>query len=242
MVSRLGSVCSLNCLAESLDSMSGPFKLSSLGRICGSTHSNEMVVMDRVKRKNSVRRMSIIEDGELAEVLYLIPKQSMMDQLPFLNPNDYILCEKLASIPAEMSGNREFNCVHGCYLNVWSLTLCNVAVKLRWMWHVFTDFHQGKTALQHSPKQLEKMGNCFEKLREVNLKKCKMALYSLTCEIQVLIWKGCTSFGPLKNLSDNFIWFFFSVFFFYISKQVPIYLSCSGGFCHVVLPWSFRDA
>ncbi|XP_036936351.1 actin-binding LIM protein 1-like isoform X1 [Acanthopagrus latus] len=103
MVSRLGSVCSLNCLAESLDSMSGPFKLSSLGRICGSTHSNEMVVMDRVKRKNSVRRMSIIEDGELAEVLYLIPKQSMMDQLPFLNPNDYILCEKLASIPAEMS-------------------------------------------------------------------------------------------------------------------------------------------
>ncbi|XP_030256844.1 actin-binding LIM protein 1-like isoform X4 [Sparus aurata] len=105
MVSRLGSVCSLNCLAESLDSksMSGPFKLSSLGRICGSTHSNEMVVLDRVKRKNSVRRMSIIEDGELAEVLYLIPKQSMMDQLPFLNPNDYILCEKLASVPAEMS-------------------------------------------------------------------------------------------------------------------------------------------
>lgn len=49
--------------------------------------------------------MSIIEDGQLAEVLYLIPKQSLMEQLPFLNPNDYILCEKLAGIPAELSGN-----------------------------------------------------------------------------------------------------------------------------------------
>ncbi|XP_070847077.1 actin-binding LIM protein 1-like isoform X2 [Chaetodon trifascialis] len=105
MVSHLESVCSLNCLAENLDRMSvtGRLNLSSLGRICGSTHSNEMVVLDRVKRKNSVRRMSIIEDGEIAEVLYLIPKQSMMEQLPFLNPNDYILCEKLAAIPAEMA-------------------------------------------------------------------------------------------------------------------------------------------
>ncbi|TMS22631.1 Actin-binding LIM protein 1 [Larimichthys crocea] len=83
--------------------MSSLLNLNSLGKICGSSHSNDMVVLDRVKRKNSVRRMSIIEDGELAEVLYLIPKQSMMEQLPFLNPNDYILCEKLASIPAEMS-------------------------------------------------------------------------------------------------------------------------------------------
>lgn len=55
-----------------------------------------------------MRRMSIIEDGELAEVLYLIPKQSMMEQLPFINPNDYILCEKLAGIPAEMLGNDTF--------------------------------------------------------------------------------------------------------------------------------------
>ncbi|XP_069373277.1 actin-binding LIM protein 1-like isoform X6 [Paralichthys olivaceus] len=104
MVSHLGSVCSLNCLAESLDSMSmsSLLNLSSLGRICGSSH-NDMVVLDRVKRKNSVRRMSIIEDGEIAEVLYLIPKQSMMEQLPFINPNDYILCEKLAGIPAEVS-------------------------------------------------------------------------------------------------------------------------------------------
>ncbi|KAF1373984.1 hypothetical protein PFLUV_G00244570 [Perca fluviatilis] len=83
--------------------MSGLLTLSSLGRICGSSHSNEMVVLDRVKRKNSVRRMSIIEDGEIAEVLYLIPKQSMMEQLPFINPNDYLLCEKLDGIPAEMS-------------------------------------------------------------------------------------------------------------------------------------------
>lgn len=78
--------------------------LNNLGKICGSSHSNDMVVLDRVKRKNSVRRMSIIEDGELAEVLYLIPKRSMMEQLPFINPEDYILCEKLAGIPAELSG------------------------------------------------------------------------------------------------------------------------------------------
>ncbi|KAM9837964.1 actin-binding LIM protein 1-like [Aulostomus maculatus] len=105
MVSHLESFCSLTCLADTLDnmSMSNLLNLNSLGRICGSSQSNEMVVLDRVKRKNSVRRMSIIEDGEIAEVLYLIPKQCMMDQLPFLNPNDYILCEKLASIPAEMS-------------------------------------------------------------------------------------------------------------------------------------------
>ncbi|KAM6963558.1 actin-binding LIM protein 1-like isoform 3-T3 [Tautogolabrus adspersus] len=102
MLSHLESICSLNCLADSLDSMSmsGLLNLSGLGRICGS--SNDIVVLDRVKRKNSVRRMSIIEDGELAEVLYLIPKQSMMEQLPFLNPNDYIVCEKLASSTADM--------------------------------------------------------------------------------------------------------------------------------------------
>ncbi|XP_061565037.1 actin-binding LIM protein 1-like isoform X3 [Cololabis saira] len=84
-------------------SRSSLLNLRSLGKICGSSQSNEMVVLDRVKRKNTVRRMSIIEDGELAEVLYLIPKQSMMEQLPFLNPEDYILCEKLAGIPAELS-------------------------------------------------------------------------------------------------------------------------------------------
>ena len=75
--------------------------LPSLGRMCGSSHGDDMVVLDRVKRKNSVRRMSIIEDGQVAEVLYLIPKQSMMEQLPFLNPNDYILCEKMIGVPTD---------------------------------------------------------------------------------------------------------------------------------------------
>ncbi|XP_056153598.1 actin-binding LIM protein 1-like [Lampris incognitus] len=77
--------------------------LGTLGRICGSSRSDETIVLDRVKRKNSVRRMSIIEDGELSEVLYLIPKQYMMEQLPFLNPNDYMLCEKMVGIPPELS-------------------------------------------------------------------------------------------------------------------------------------------
>ncbi|XP_017551482.2 actin-binding LIM protein 1 isoform X28 [Pygocentrus nattereri] len=43
--------------------------------------------------------MSIIEDGNVAEVLYLIPKQSMMEQLPFLNPNEYVILEKMAPPP-----------------------------------------------------------------------------------------------------------------------------------------------
>ncbi|MGH0151345.1 UNVERIFIED_CONTAM: hypothetical protein FKN15_019995 [Acipenser sinensis] len=42
--------------------------------------------------------MSVIEDGDLAEVLYLIPKQSMLRQLPNLNPNDYYLCERLMDV------------------------------------------------------------------------------------------------------------------------------------------------
>ncbi|KAM7370916.1 hypothetical protein PAMP_010426 [Pampus punctatissimus] len=106
----------MNFLADSLDSMSmsNLLTLNNLGRICGSSHSNEMVVLDRVKRKNSVRRMSIIEDGEIAEVLYLIPKQSMMEQLPFLNPNDYILCEKLTGVPAEMSALQDQDECHPC--------------------------------------------------------------------------------------------------------------------------------
>ncbi|XP_039991288.1 actin-binding LIM protein 1-like isoform X4 [Xiphias gladius] len=95
-------------------SMSSLLNLSSLGRICGSSHTNEMVVLDRVKRKNSVRRMSIIEDGEIAEVLYLIPRQSMMEQLPFINPNDYILCEKLAGVPTEMSVLHAQDGCHPC--------------------------------------------------------------------------------------------------------------------------------
>ncbi|XP_061911870.1 actin-binding LIM protein 1-like isoform X4 [Entelurus aequoreus] len=107
MVSRLEGLCSLDCLAEPLDEMSTRLNLNSLGRICGNSRGNsrgsDMVIVDRVKRKNSVRRMSIIEDGQIAEILYLIPKNCMMEQLPFLNPNDYVLCEKLAAIPADVS-------------------------------------------------------------------------------------------------------------------------------------------
>nr|XP_021335757.1 actin-binding LIM protein 1 isoform X19 [Danio rerio] len=70
--------------------------LNSFGKLCGSGRSDDSLVLDRVKRKNSVRRMSIIEDGNVAEVLYLIPKQSMMEQLPFLNPTEYLILEKMA--------------------------------------------------------------------------------------------------------------------------------------------------
>ncbi|KAM6951119.1 actin-binding LIM protein 1-like [Aplochiton taeniatus] len=74
--------------------------LNSLGKICGSSHDDK-VILDRGKRKNSVRRMSVMEDGQVAEVLYLIPKQSMMEQLPFLNPDDYVLCEKMVGMPPD---------------------------------------------------------------------------------------------------------------------------------------------
>ncbi|KAM4715248.1 actin-binding LIM protein 1-like [Anableps anableps] len=105
MVSNPEWLCSPDSLAEPLGNMSRSslLNLNSLGKICGSGNSSDMVILDRVKRKNSVRRMSIIEDGQLAEVLYLIPKQCVMEQLPFINPADYILCEKLAGIPAEVS-------------------------------------------------------------------------------------------------------------------------------------------
>lgn len=67
--------------------------LNSLGKLCSSSRSQK-VDRVRVKRKSSVKRMSIIEDGHVAEVLYLIPKQ-YMDQMPYLNPNDYYLSERL---------------------------------------------------------------------------------------------------------------------------------------------------
>lgn len=68
--------------------------LNSLGKLCGSGHSQQ-VDRRRIKRKNSVKRISVIEDGRVAEVLYLIPKQSVMQQLPFINPDDYYLSESL---------------------------------------------------------------------------------------------------------------------------------------------------
>lgn len=69
--------------------------LNSLGKLCGSGRSQQ-ADRTRIKRTNSVKRMSVIEDGRVAEVLYLIPKQSMMEQLPFINPDDYYLSESLA--------------------------------------------------------------------------------------------------------------------------------------------------
>ncbi|XP_023182793.1 actin-binding LIM protein 1 isoform X6 [Xiphophorus maculatus] len=73
--------------------------LNSLGKLCSSSrsHSVHRVNRVRVKRKSSVKRMSIIEDGHVAEVLYLIPKQ-YMEQFPFLNPDDYYLSERLNDV------------------------------------------------------------------------------------------------------------------------------------------------
>nr|XP_028586015.1 actin-binding LIM protein 1 isoform X27 [Podarcis muralis] len=72
--------------------------LNSFGKLCGSGKSKRLV-SERIKYKNSIKRMSIIEDGDIAEVLYLIPKQSVMKQLPYLNPDDYYLCEWLFDYP-----------------------------------------------------------------------------------------------------------------------------------------------
>ncbi|XP_035982316.1 actin-binding LIM protein 1 isoform X15 [Fundulus heteroclitus] len=74
--------------------------LNSLGKLCSSSRSQSVhrVNRVRVKRKSSVKRMSIIEDGNVAEVLYLIPKQ-YMEQFPFLNPDDYYLSERLNDVP-----------------------------------------------------------------------------------------------------------------------------------------------
>lgn len=74
--------------------------LNSLGKLCSSSHNVDRV---RVKRKTSVKRMSIIEDGHVAEVLYLIPKQ-YMEQLPQINPNDYYLSERLNDIATGRKG------------------------------------------------------------------------------------------------------------------------------------------
>ncbi|XP_017279792.1 actin-binding LIM protein 1a isoform X4 [Kryptolebias marmoratus] len=73
--------------------------LNSLGKLCSTSrsHSVNRISRVRVKRKSSVKRMSIIEDGHVAEVLYLIPKQ-YVDQFPFVNPNDYYLSDRLNDV------------------------------------------------------------------------------------------------------------------------------------------------
>nr|XP_021336158.1 actin-binding LIM protein 1 isoform X10 [Danio rerio] len=71
--------------------------LNSLGKLCGSGRSQH-VNRTRIKRAHSVKRMSVIEDGRVAEVLYLIPKQSVKQQLPFINPDDYYMTESLTPV------------------------------------------------------------------------------------------------------------------------------------------------
>ncbi|XP_052468505.1 actin-binding LIM protein 1 isoform X2 [Carassius gibelio] len=71
--------------------------LSSLGKLCGSGRSQH-VDRTRIKRTNSVKRISVIEDGRVTEVLYLIPKEPVMQQLPFINPGDYYLTESLTPV------------------------------------------------------------------------------------------------------------------------------------------------
>ena len=78
--------------------------LNSLGKLCSSSRSHS-VDRVRVKRKSSVKRMSIIEDGHVAEVLYLIPKQ-YMEQLPYLDPNEYYLSERLNEVATGRTGEK----------------------------------------------------------------------------------------------------------------------------------------
>ncbi|XP_031971799.1 actin-binding LIM protein 1 isoform X18 [Corvus moneduloides] len=73
--------------------------LNSFGKLCGS---GEELVLEKVKFRNSVRRMSVIEGGDIADVLYLVPKQSLLKQLPYLNPDDYYLCEQLFDTPEHL--------------------------------------------------------------------------------------------------------------------------------------------
>ncbi|XP_041722104.1 actin-binding LIM protein 1 isoform X23 [Coregonus clupeaformis] len=71
--------------------------LNRLGKLCSSNRSHTVDRLTHIKHRNSVKRMSIIEDGQVAEVLYLIPKV-YMQQLPYLNPNDYYLSERLIDL------------------------------------------------------------------------------------------------------------------------------------------------
>ncbi|XP_078787715.1 actin-binding LIM protein 1a isoform X23 [Oryzias latipes] len=90
-LNSLGKLCSSN-RSQSVSRRHSATRSHSVSR----SHSANRI---RVKRKSSVKRMSIIEDGHVAEVLYLIPKQ-YMELLPFLNPNDYYLSERLNDVPS----------------------------------------------------------------------------------------------------------------------------------------------
>ncbi|KAK5882128.1 hypothetical protein CesoFtcFv8_020745 [Champsocephalus esox] len=78
--------------------------MNSLGKLCSSSRSKG-VDRVRVKRNNSVKRMSIIEDGHVAEVLYLIPKQ-YMQHLPNIDPNEYYLSERLNDVATGRTGEK----------------------------------------------------------------------------------------------------------------------------------------
>ncbi|XP_032844538.1 actin-binding LIM protein 1 isoform X10 [Tyto alba] len=67
--------------------------LNSFRKLCGSSQTEELV-LEEVTFKNSVKNTSVIENEDIADVLYLIPKQSLLKQLPYLNPDDYYLCEQ----------------------------------------------------------------------------------------------------------------------------------------------------
>ncbi|CAB1444824.1 unnamed protein product [Pleuronectes platessa] len=90
--------------------------LNSLGKLCSSSRSQN-VDRVQVKRKSSVKRMSIIEDGHVAEVLYLIPKL-YMEQLPHLDPNDYYLSERLNDVATGRTGGEKM------HLNLCETSLC----------------------------------------------------------------------------------------------------------------------
>lgn len=101
MVFPLPLVFNLHHLVEDLTMP----KLCSLGKLCGSGRTDD-IIQDQVMRKNSVFRMSVIEDGNVAQVLYLIPKQSM-EQLPFLDPSEYVVLEKMAPPDIE-AGKKDY--------------------------------------------------------------------------------------------------------------------------------------
>lgn len=100
VVDRVHALQVTFCSSFSIEMPSFPI-LNSFGKLCGSSNSKELV-LEKVKFRNSVKRMSIIEDGDIAEVLYLIPKQSILKQLPYLNPDDYYLCERLFDDPEDL--------------------------------------------------------------------------------------------------------------------------------------------
>lgn len=74
--------------------------LNSFAKFCASGKSKRLVPK-RTELKNSVKTLFILENGDFAEVLYHNPKQSVVKQLPFMNPDDCYLCEWLFDYPKD---------------------------------------------------------------------------------------------------------------------------------------------